>query len=74
MVVNRLSSKAITQSVIGDCAFLSAMALAAEYEARHHTNIISTDIYPQVGGWQRAFFMCCCFLIIGSRGLLCVRG
>eukprot|EP00164_Ancoracysta_twista_P004776 GFYU01006468.1.p1 GENE.GFYU01006468.1~~GFYU01006468.1.p1 ORF type:complete len:978 (+),score=227.75 GFYU01006468.1:88-3021(+) len=47
IVMDKMSSKAINQSIVGDCSFLCGLASAAEYENRFGQRLITGNLYPQ---------------------------
>lgn len=44
VVVSALSVK---QTVVGDCSFVSALAVAANYERRFRKRLITGSVFPQ---------------------------
>ena len=54
VLISRLSHEHITQTVIGDCSFVSSLALCAAWEHRFRRTLISQNIYPQAPERPRA--------------------
>jgi hypothetical protein len=48
VLISRLVPESITQTLIGDCSFVSSLALCAAWEHRFKRTLISQNIYPQV--------------------------
>lgn len=46
-VVNKVSPRNVTQTLVSDCSFVSAMILSAGYENKFHTQIITNSLFPQ---------------------------
>ncbi|CBY22867.1 unnamed protein product [Oikopleura dioica] len=46
-VVNQVSPRNVTQTLVSDCSFVSAMILSAGYENKFHTQIITNSLFPQ---------------------------
>ena len=47
VLISRLSAESITQTLVGDCSFVSSLALCAAWEHRFKRTLISQNIYPQ---------------------------
>ena len=46
-IVNQVSPRNVTQTLVSDCSFVSAMILSAGYENKFHTQIITNSLFPQ---------------------------
>lgn len=42
-----MGSRAITQTVVSDCSFVSSLAISADYERRFKNPIITNNLFPQ---------------------------
>jgi calpain-7 len=82
-----ISPLAITQSVVGDCSFLSSLSVCAEWERRFHKPLITALLYPQhpsthrpvlssTGHYVVRFFFNGCWrcVSIDDRLPMCPRG
>ncbi|XP_053992317.1 uncharacterized protein LOC128883708 isoform X2 [Hylaeus volcanicus] len=47
LIRNQVDSKKIRQGFVGDCSFLSSLAVLAEYEKTKNIPVLSSIIYPQ---------------------------
>ena len=49
-MVHIMGSRAVTQTVVSDCSFVSSLAISADYERRFERRIITCNIFPQNAG------------------------
>ena len=47
VLISRLCAESITQTLVGDCSFVSSLALCAAWEHRFKRTLISQNLYPQ---------------------------
>ena len=46
-IINDLSPKNVTQTLVSDCSFVSAMILSAGFERKFKKQIITCSLFPQ---------------------------
>lgn len=47
-MITEFKFQTLTQTLVGDCSFVSSLAVCASWEQRFEKTLISRNIYPQV--------------------------
>ena len=62
-IINEINPRNVTQTMIGDCSFVSAMILSAGFERKFKKKILTCSFFPQKDGKP----------VLNPHGKYCVR-